>query len=110
MALSGGPGGEMRVPRVIVFDVTDSTRNEYSGGTLLPNMQRAPHLETVVTNGEMRWKMQNSGGGFWAYAVRLVSRDSIEGTVALRDWPQLGAGEKPPSGTITLVRRAPGAP
>ena len=107
MLLTGGPGGERRVPRVVVLDVADSTKSEYSGGTMLPNGERAPHVETTVTNGEMHWKMPNSGGGFWVYAVRLVSRDSISGTVALKDWPQLGAGEKAPSGVVTLVRRQP---
>ena len=107
MLLTGGPGGERRVPRVVVFEVADSTKSEYSGGTMLPNGERAPHVETTVTNGEMHWKMPNSGGGFWVYAVRLVSRDSISGTVALKDWPQLGAGEKAPSGIVTLVRRPP---
>ena len=93
----------------MVFDVADSTKGEYTGATILPNNARAPHLETTVANGEMRWKQTNSGGGFWMYSGKIVGRDSIAGTVLLKDWPQLPAGEKPPTGTFALVRRAPGA-
>ena len=106
--LRNGPGGEHDIPIVIVLIVADSTRGEYSGATILPNGARAPHLETTVVSGEMRWKQENSGGGFWMYAGRIVSRDSIAGTVALQDWPQLPPGEKPPSGRFALVRRPTG--
>jgi len=106
--LRGGPGGERNVPVVMVLIVADSTRGEYSGATILPNGARAPHLETTVVDGEMRWKQENSGGGFWMYAGKIVSRDSIVGTVALKDWPQLQPGEQPPTGDFALVRRPPG--
>lgn len=106
--LRGGPAGEHDIPIVMVLIVADSVKGEYAGATILPNGARAPHLETKVADGEMRWKQENSGGGFWMYAGRIVSRDSISGTVALEDWPQLPAGEKPPSGTFALVRRPPG--
>ena len=56
----------------------------------------------------MQWKQQNSGGGFWVYTGRLVTPDSVAGTVVLTDWPQLPAGQKPPAGTFALARRAPG--
>ena len=107
-SLRGGPGGERDVPITLVLIVADSAKGEYSGATILPNGARAPHLETTVVDGEMRWKQENSGGGFWMYAGKIVSRDSIAGTVALEDWPQLPPGEKPPSGTFALVRRPPG--
>jgi hypothetical protein len=97
------------IPVVMVFDVADSAKSTYAGFTILPNNGRAPHLETSVTKGEIRWKQQNSGGGFWVYTGRFVTRDSIAGSVVLTDWPQLAAGEKPPSGTFSLARRAPGA-
>jgi hypothetical protein len=106
--LNRGPGAEHSIPIVMVLIVADSAKGEYSGATILPNGARAPHLETTVANGEMRWKQENSGGGFWMYAGKIVARDSIGGTVFLKDWPQLPAGEKPPSGTFSLVRRAPG--
>ena len=97
------------IPVVMVFDVTDTTKSVYSGFSILPNGARAPHLETTVTKGEIQWKQENSGGGFWVYKAKLVGRDSVAGTVVLTDWPQLPAGEKPPTGTFTLARRAPGA-
>jgi hypothetical protein len=106
--LRNGPAAGNDIPIVMVLIVADSARNEYSGATILPNGARAPHLETTVVNGEMRWKQENSGGGFWMYAGKIVSRDSIAGTVALADWPQLPPGEQPPRGTFALVRRPPG--
>jgi hypothetical protein len=109
--LRGGPGGEHEIPIVMVLNVADASKGEhgdYAGATIMPNGARAPHLETQVVNGQMRWKQENSGGGYWAYAGKLAGPDSIAGTVALVDWPQLPAGEKPPAGTFTVVRRAPG--
>ncbi len=97
------------MPIIMVFEVADSATSTYSGSSILPNGARAPHLETTVTKGEMHWKQQNSGGGVWVYTGRFVTRDSVEGTAVLRDWPQLPAGQKPPAGTFALARRAPGA-
>jgi len=97
------------IPVVMVFAIADSAKSAYDGFTILPNGARAPHLETTVAKGEMRWKQQNSGGGFWVYTGHIVGRDSVVGTVVLTDWPQLPAGEKPPTGTFSLARRAPGA-
>ena len=102
-------GSEHPIPVVMVFDVADSAKSTYSGSTILPNGARAPHLETTVAKGEMQWKQQNSGGGFWMYRGRFVTPDSVEGTAVLRDWPQLPAGQKPPAGKFALARRAPGA-
>ena len=106
--LVGGPRGGNPIPIIMLLTVADSTKSAYSGATILPNGARAPHLETTVANGEMRWKQENSGGGFWMYAGKIVGRDSIAGTVILEGWPQLPAGEKPPAGTFALVRRPPG--
>jgi hypothetical protein len=106
--LRNGPAGGHDVAIVMVLIVADSAKGDYSGATILPNGARAPHLETTVVNGEMRWKQENSGGGVWMYAGRMASRDSIAGTVALEDWPQLSPGEKTPTGTFALVRRPPG--
>lgn len=105
--MKNGPGANQRRPLTVSFDVVDSAKNVYSGATIHPNNARAPHLETVVRGSEMQWKQQNSGGGYWVYAARLVSADSIEGSFALRDWPQLQPGEKAPTGTFVLVRRRP---
>ena len=102
-------GSETPMPVMMVFDVADSAKSTYSGATILPNGARAPHLETTVTKGEMQWKQQNSGGGFWLYTGRLVTQDSVAGTAVLREWPQLPTGQKPPAGTFAIVRRAPGA-
>ena len=106
--ITRGPGAEHGIPIVMLLTVADSAKGEYAGATILPNGARAPHLETTVANGEMRWKQENSGGGFWMYSARMAGRDSIAGTVSLEDWPQLPAGEKAPTGTFSLVRRAPG--
>lgn len=102
-------GSETPMPVIMVFDVADSVKSTYSGATILPNGARAPHLETTVTKGEMQWKQENSGGGFWHYTGRLVTQDSVAGTAVLRDWPQLAPGRKPPAGTFGIVRRPPGA-
>jgi hypothetical protein len=106
--LNGPRVGEQKIPVVMVFDVADTAKTRYAGATILPNGARAPHLETAVAHGEISWKQSNSGGGFWVYRGKMVTTDSIAGTVALEDWPQLPAGEKPPTGTIALVRRAAG--
>ena len=102
-------GSENPMPVVMVFDVADSAKSTYTGSTIMPDGGRVPHTETTVSRGEMQWKQQNSGGGFWAYTGRFVTPDSIAGTGTLRDWPQLPAGQKPPSGTFGVVRRSPGA-
>ena len=102
-------GSENPMPVIMLFDIADSVKSTYSGATVLPNGQRAPHLETTVSNGEMKWKQPNNGGGFWLYTGRFVTADSVAGTAVLRDWPQLPAGEKPPAGTFALARRVPGA-
>lgn len=107
-ALSDAERGDHQISIVLLLEVADSAKAVYDGSTILPNGARAPHLATTVRNGEMRWKQQNSGGGFWVYTAKFVSRDSIAGTVILEDWPQLPAGEKPPAGTIALVRRPAG--
>ena len=97
-----------QIPVVMVFDI-DSVKSVYGGFTVMPNGARAPHLESTVAKGEIRWKQSNSGGGFWVYKGNFVGRDSVVGTVELTDWPQLPAGEKPPTGKFALARRAPGA-
>ena len=107
-ALSDAERGDHQIPIVLLLQVADSAKASYDGSTILPNGARAPHLGTSVENGAMRWKQQNSGGGFWMYTARFVTRDSIAGTVVLADWPQLPAGQKPPTGTIALARRPAG--
>jgi hypothetical protein len=107
--LDRAPDGDGRIPVVMVFDVTDSVKSTYAGFTVLPNGGRAPHLETSVAKGVVEWKQSNSGGGFWVYTGHFVGQDSVAGTVVLKDWPQLPAGEKAPTGTFALKRRAPGA-
>ena len=108
MSLVGGAGGERDVPRTFVFVVADSTKGLYDGVMVLPDNRRAPYAETTFANGEVKWKLPNSGGGFWVYTAKLAGRDSLAGTVALVDWPQLPEGQKAPSGTLGLARRAVG--
>src|SRR5689334_4140711 len=67
-----GPSGERNpVPVAMVFGVADSAKDVYTGATILPNGARAPHLETEVAKGEMKWKQTNSGGGFWMYSGKM---------------------------------------
>ena len=108
--VSGLAADGRQMPIVMVVNVSDSaaTAAQYVAATILPNGARAPHLETTIRNGAMRWKQENSGGGFWVYTGKLVGADSIAGTVVLENWPQLPAGEKAPTGRFSLVRRAPG--
>jgi hypothetical protein len=108
MSLVGGAGGDREVPRTFVFVIADSAKGQYDGVMVLPDNRRAPYAGTTFANGEIKWKMPNSGGGFWVYTAKLAGRDSLSGTVALVDWPQLPAGEKAPSGTLGLARRAVG--
>ena len=108
MTLVNDAAGEREVPRTFIFAIADSAKNQYGGAMLLPDGRRAPYAETSVTNGEIKWKMPNSGGGFWVYSAKLVGRDSLAGMVALVDWPQLPAGEKAPSGTLGFARRPVG--
>jgi hypothetical protein len=105
MTLTEGPRADHPVPLTIAWNVADTATRAYSGATIHPDDARVSHLETVVRGGEMRWKQPNSGGGFWVYSARLVSPDSIAGTVILRDWPQLSPGAPAPRGTFALARR-----
>ena len=104
--LRGGPDGEHDIPIVMVPIVADSAKAMLRRND--PAECACPASRNDRRDGEMRWKQENSGGGFWMYAGKIVSRDSIAGTVALKDWPQLQPGEKPPTGTFALVRRPPG--
>jgi len=98
------PQGEERgqpVPITMVFDLSDTTKVQYSGATIFPGDARAPHLKTVASNAGLQWEQRNSGRGMFAYTARLAGKDSIVGTVILRDsdWPT------PPTGTFVLVRK-----
>lgn len=103
ITMKEGPGKE---PRSIgmTFDVTDSAKKSYSGFTIYTNNARAPHLNSVAANDSLRWEQSNSGGGRWVYAARLVSIDSIEGTLTLNDAPWHPATK--PHGTFVMARRS----
>ena len=107
--LARGPGAAKSTLLRVAFDVANSARPTYSGATILPNDAHAAHVDLVVRGRELEWRQPNSGGGFWVYSARLVAPDSIAGSFALRDWPQLRAGESPPVGTFVLVRRHSGS-
>jgi hypothetical protein len=106
MTIIDGPGSGSPIPIGLALAVEDTVRGAYSGATLMPGGARVPHLGVAVTGREMKWRQTNNGGGRWHYSARLVSRDSIAGTVKLVGWPDAGA--TPPNGTFSLVRRAPG--
>ncbi len=107
--LRGGPGAGHPIPMILIVTADDTAKGGYIAERVLPNGRRVPPESLVVANREMQWKQQNNGGGFWVYAGKIVGQDTLAGTVALKDWPQLPAGEKPPTGTFSLVRRRPGA-
>lgn len=102
--LRNGPGADARHALRVAFDAT-SRQGAYAGANVNPDGSRTPHRETVERDGTLQWRLPNSGGGYWEYSARLVARDSIAGTLRLRDWPQLPAGERAPSGMFVLVRR-----
>jgi hypothetical protein len=107
--LRGSARGERSVPMILIVNADDAAKAGYTAERVLPGGERVPPMDLTVMAGEIRWRHQNSGGGYWVYAGKMVGRDTLTGTVALTDWPQLAAGEKPPTGTFSLVRRSPGA-
>ena len=103
--LASGQGAEQRMPLRILVDSAQSGSG-YASSTVHPGGKRSANPQTVERDGMLYWRSPNSGGGWWEYSARLVTPDSIAGTVRLRDWPQLAAGQTAPSGTFVLVRRA----
>jgi hypothetical protein len=100
--INDSPGTREPVPIVMIFDA-DSGGGPYKGFTVLPNDARVTHEKLALHDGALGWEQPNSGGGRWVYEARLVSRDSIAGTLILLDWPQ-GGGRKP-TGSFALARR-----
>jgi hypothetical protein len=80
----------------------EAASGSYSGATVWPNDARAPHVNSRVVDGELRWEQANSGGGMWVYHARRQSSDSLVGTVTLRG--MRGQDATPPSGTFVLTR------
>jgi hypothetical protein len=105
LTMQRGPGTNDPRTVVMLFTIADTARGTYAGTTINPGHGRAPHDSTKVKSGELHWQQPNSGGGQWIYVARLATPDSIVGTFALRDWPQLPAGEQPPVGDFVLRRR-----
>jgi hypothetical protein len=101
--------GPSKEPRSIamMFDAADSGKTSYAGFTVYPNGARAPHVNTVAARDSLRWEQSNSGGGHWVYAARLVSPDSVVGTLTLHDAPW--HPETMPHGTFVMVRRTAAA-
>ena len=106
--LRSGPGADERHPIHVAFAAAGDAAGPHAGARLEADGSRSSAFETVERDGTLQWRLPNSGGGVWEYSARLVARDSIAGTLRLRDWPQLPAGERAPSGTFVLVRRAGG--
>lgn len=102
--MNDGPGNHEPVPYAMVIE-SDSAGRRYAGYVVLPNGRRAPVERLSEAAGALSWHQPNNGGGTWVYTARLVGRETLEGTVVLRDWPQ-GSGTAP-SGTFTLARRPP---
>ena len=85
--------------RVTVID------GKYTGAMIMPDGGAIPGRNLKATAAGLTWESPNSGGGTWAYAVRLVSPDSIAGTLELRDAPP--EFNPVPKGTLALSRKAP---
>ena len=101
--MQNGPGAQSPAPIGMVFAVADSATRAYSGAMILPNGAHAPFQHLATTHDGLTWDQPNSGGGNWVYTAKLTSRDSLVGTLVLRDAPWKPAPE--PSGTFLLVRR-----
>lgn len=106
--LGESPDAGVASPIAMIFRVVDSVHAVYDGETMDDPRQAhgAPHRLTMVEGHEMRWEQKNNGPGVFDYTVRLVTSDSITGTVRLRD----GVLPGPPYGEITLVRQRTARP
>jgi hypothetical protein len=78
---------------------------KYSGAMIMPNGNAIPAQGLKATAAGITWDSPNSGGGTWAYTMRLVAPDSIAGTVVLENAPP--EFNPIPRGTIALSRKAP---
>lgn len=88
----------------VVFEIADTATGSYTGATLSAGNARTPHLETAVTDGGMQWKERGDGDVVLLYTARLVTADSLVGTVTRR--ARDGAAEPTePAGSFVLVRR-----
>ena len=85
------------------FTVADG---KYDGVMLHPGGHTTPENHIVVSAAGLTFDHPNSGGGTWVYHLRLVSPDSIAGTLELRDPPPNLMPA--PHGKMTLAR-APSA-
>jgi hypothetical protein len=84
------------------FTLVDST---YRGRTIHPGGGGPTHGNLSAGADGLRWEQPNSGGGTWAYHVRLVAPDSIAGTLELKNAP--AEFTTAPKGTIAMRRVAP---
>lgn len=76
---------------------------KYEGGMLLPNGRTIPSDHLTASATGLTWDSANSGGGVWAYKIRLVSPDSIVGTLVLENAPP--EFNPIPRGTLVLKRQ-----
>ena len=84
------------------------TGRAYDGATVHPAGGFEVHRKLTASASGLSWEQPNSGGGTWVYHVRLVSPDSMEGTLVLRDAPSQFTTI--PRGTLALTRESrPGA-
>jgi len=87
------------------FRITASPSG-YTTFMILPSGRAVANEKSAVTKEGLSWESPNSGGGTWVYRVRLVTPDSMSGTIVLRDAP---ANLTPaPRGTLSLTRRDAG--
>ena len=101
--MQSGPGANTPRPFSIRIEVADSAARTYRAAMILPNGRPAPFQHIALTGDTLSCDQQNSGGGKWIYALRLVARDSLAGTTVLRGAPWHPSPE--PLGTVALHRR-----
>ena len=82
----------------------DFANGKYDGASSIAPGMLSPHANSSATGKTLRWE-EESGMGMLVYTARLVTNDSITGTVTLRD-----AKANDPNaaqGSFTLVRAKP---
>ncbi len=87
----------------VSFRFAVSAGKHYAGVTIHPDGSQAPQSNLAASARGLTWEQPNSGGGTWVYAVRLVSPDTMEGTLVLRDVP--ANFPNTPRGTLVLTRQ-----
>jgi hypothetical protein len=101
-AVKGGPPGS-ESSREYSLVIESAGERGFTAHQRLPDGAKGRFSKFVLADGVLTWESPNSGGGRWIHTAQLVARDSMAGSIILRDWPQWNGA--PPSGTFALRRR-----